>query len=48
MGVCDRLELEGLLLRMMRGKNLVKNDDCAIAITRSKNKTLSVWRPVKC
>lgn len=48
MGVCDGLELEGLLLRMMRGKNLVKNDDSAITITRSENKTLSVRRPVEC
>ncbi len=42
MMVGDRLELQGLLLRVVGGKNLIEDDECAVAISGREHEALAV------
>ena len=45
MVVRDRLQLERLLLRVVRGEELVEDDERAVAVARGEHQALAVRRP---
>ena len=43
--MCDRLKLQRLLLRVMRGKDLIEDDDSTVTVARGEHQALPIWGP---